>query len=192
MLKEAKEKVNFSIQRYQGGVDKLVTTGEMVESLKIDLLKLQPVLEQAAIDTAKLLEEVTVDKAKAEEVQIMVAAESVKVNEIAAQANAIKIDAQADLDEALPAFEGAVKALKALSKNDITEIKSFAKPPPLVQTVLEAVCILKGVKPTWEDAKKIMSDSSFLSSLETYDKDNIPPKVLKAIQTYITNPDFTP
>ena len=122
----------------------------------------------------------------------VVSAESVKVNEIAAQANAIKIDAQADLDEALPAFEGAVKALKALSKNDITEIKSFAKPPPLVQTVLEAVCILKGAKPTWDDAKKIMSDSSFLSSLETYDKDNIPPKVLKAIQTYIANPDFTP
>jgi dynein heavy chain len=192
MLKEAKEKVTFSINRYQGGVDKLVTTGEMVTSLKADLLKLQPVLEQAAIDTAKLLEEVTVDKGKAEEVQIMVAAESVKVNEIAAQANAIKIDAQADLDEALPAFEGAVKALKALSKNDITEIKSFAKPPPLVQTVLEAVCILKGAKPTWDDAKKIMSDSSFLSSLETYDKDNIPPKVIKAIQAYITNPDFTP
>ena len=192
MLKEAKEKVTFSIQRYQGGVDKLVTTGEMVESLKIDLLKLQPVLEQAAIDTAKLLEEVTVDKAKAEEVQIMVTAESVKVNEIAAQATAIKIDAQADLDEALPAFEGAVKALKSLSKADITEVKGFAKPPPLVQTVLEAVCILKGVKPTWDDAKKIMSDTNFLQSLETFDKDNILPKVLKSIQVYMTNPDFTP
>jgi hypothetical protein len=42
-------------------------------------------------------------------------------------------EAQADLDEALPALNAAMDSLKALNKNDITEIKSFAKPPPMVQ-----------------------------------------------------------
>ena len=42
-------------------------------------------------------------------------------------------DAKADLEEAMPALNAAVDSLKALNKNDITEIKSFPKPPPLVQ-----------------------------------------------------------
>jgi hypothetical protein len=42
-------------------------------------------------------------------------------------------EAQADLDEALPALNAAMDSLKALNKGDITEIKSFPKPPPLVQ-----------------------------------------------------------
>ena len=56
---------------------------------------------------------------------------------------AVADDAKADLEEAMPALNAAVDALKALNKNDITEIKSFAKPPPLVQMTMEAVCILK-------------------------------------------------
>jgi hypothetical protein len=46
---------------------------------------------------------------------------------------AVADDAKADLEEAMPALNAAVDSLKALNKNDITEIKSFPKPPPLVQ-----------------------------------------------------------
>lgn len=52
-------------------------------------------------------------------------------------------DAKADLEEAMPALNAAIDSLKALNKNDIVEIKSFAKPPALVQMTMEAVCILK-------------------------------------------------
>ena len=64
----------------------------------------------------------------------------------AEETQAIADDAQRDLDEALPALEAAVKALDALDKNDISEIRVFSKPPELVQTVMEAVCILMGSK----------------------------------------------
>merc|ERR1719238_509335 len=37
----------------------------------------------------------------------------------------------------MPALENATKALKGLDKKDITEIKSFPKPPPLVLKTLE-------------------------------------------------------
>jgi len=59
-------------------------------------------------------------------------------------------EAKAELSEALPALEAAIESLKALNKNDIVEIKSFTKPPLLVQMTLEAVCILKQEKPDWD------------------------------------------
>ena len=77
----------------------------------------------------------------------------------------IAADAQADLNAAMPAMNAAVGALNALSKNDITEIKSFAKPPPLVQTTMECVCLLLGQPTTWDSAKKVLGDSLPLTLL---------------------------
>lgn len=65
-------------------------------------------------------------------------------------------EAKADLEEAMPALNAAIDSLKALNKNDIVEIKSFPKPPPLVQMTMEAVCILKQEKPDW-DTVSLMS-----------------------------------
>jgi len=146
----------------------------------------------AGKETAELIEVVTKDKADASIIQEKTETEAAKVKVATEEAAAIATDAQKDLDEALPAFDSAVKALKSLNKGDITEIKNFANPPALVKTVMEAVCILKGAKPTWEDSKKLLNDSNFLVGLETYDKDNISEKILKALKKYIDDPDFTP
>ena len=51
-------------------------------------------------------------------------------------------DAQQELNQVLPALAAAQKALNALNKNDIIEIKTFIKPPALVQLTMEGVCIL--------------------------------------------------
>jgi hypothetical protein len=40
------------------------------------------------------------------------------------------------LEQALPAFASALKALDSLDKKDITEIKSFSKPPDMVMVVM--------------------------------------------------------
>ena len=44
-------------------------------------------------------------------------------------------------------LEAALKALDTLTKNDVTEVKGMKSPPSGVKLVLEAVCILKGIKP---------------------------------------------
>lgn len=45
----------------------------------------------------------------------------------------------------------------------------------------------------WEGGKALLQDpQKFLDSLFSYDKDNIPPEVIKKIQTYVDNPAFTP
>jgi dynein heavy chain, axonemal len=192
MLASEREVTTKKVERYQGGCDKLASTNAMVTTLQAEIIKLQPTLLRAGQETAELIETVTKDKTAASVVQKTVEEEAAKVNLATKEANAMKDDAQKDLDEALPAFASALKALDSLDKKDITEIKSFSKPPDMVMTVMEAVCILKGLKPTWEDSKKLLNDSNFLSSLASYDKDNIPYKTIKALQKYLTNPEFVP
>ena len=88
------------------------------------------------------------------QVKAVVEKEEAEVKKQAAETQSIKDDAQKDLDAAMPALNAAVEALNSLNKSDITEIKSFAKPPPLVQMVMEAVCVLLGEKSDWDTSKK--------------------------------------
>jgi dynein heavy chain, axonemal len=45
----------------------------------------------------------------------------------------------------------------------------------------------------WEKSKKLLNDyKKFLSSLEKYDKDNIPLERIAAIQSYLADPEFVP
>lgn len=79
-------------------------------------------------------------------------------------------------------------------------------PPPGVRLVMEAVCVLKGIKPEritdpsgkkiddyWKSAQKMIGEMKFLESLLNYDKDNIPPQYIKTIRDkFIPNPEFVP
>jgi len=47
-----------------------------------------------------------------------------------------------------------LQALESLNKKDIGEIKSYGRPPTLVEKVMEAVMILRGQDPTWGEAKR--------------------------------------
>lgn len=67
-------------------------------------------------------------------------------------------NAQRDLDEAIPALQEAMKALESLNKKDMTEIKSYGRPPALVEKVMEAVMILRGSEPTWAEAKRQLGE----------------------------------
>uniref|UniRef100_A0A8C3HT11 Dynein axonemal heavy chain 1 n=1 Tax=Chrysemys picta bellii TaxID=8478 RepID=A0A8C3HT11_CHRPI len=149
----------------------------------------------------------TVDTAVAEETRNAVQAEEMKAKVKAQTAQAIADDAQKDLAEALPALDAALASLRNLNKNDVTEVRAMQRPPLGVKMVIEAVCIMKGIKPKkvagdkpgskvddyWEPGKGLLQDpGKFLESLFKFDKDNIADSVIKAIQPYIDNEEFQP
>lgn len=110
----------------------------------------------------------TADQEEAEKVKTVVAAEEKDVKVMQLQTQAIADEAKADLAEAMPALEAALNSLQALNKNDIVEIKSFPKPPPLVQMTMEAVCILKQEKPDWDTVREqIVADCPVTTHLLT-------------------------
>lgn len=64
-------------------------------------------------------------------------------------------------------FFPALQALESLNKKDMTEIKSYGRPPALVETVMQAVMILRGCEPTWAEAKRQLGKKANIYKLMT-------------------------
>ena len=77
-------------------------------------------------------------------------------------------------------------------KYDIGEIRSYAKPPPMVMTVLGAVCVLLQEKPDWSTAKLLLGDPAFLKNLIRYDKNSVTDKIYNRLKKYTKQEDFNP
>ncbi len=132
----------------------------------------KPLLIFFSLETEDLLHNIEIQKATADDKSRLIKEDERQAERNAAEAKAIKIDCEYELQKVLPVLEEAELALETLNKNDVYEIKSMKSPPHGVKLVMEAVCILKGVKPTqietnvagakvfsyWESAKKILGD----------------------------------
>ncbi|XP_029358997.1 dynein heavy chain 1, axonemal [Echeneis naucrates] len=207
LTKCKKQELCAARQRMKTGLDKLLSTAEDVCKMQEELETMRPLLEKAARDTEVTMETIKKDTVVAEDTRKSVQAEEEKASEKARFAGAIAADAQKDLDEALPALDSALTSLKSLNKNDVTEVRAMQRPPQGVKLVIEAVCIMKGIKPKkvpgpqagtkindyWEPGKGLLQDpGKFLESLFKYDKDNIPDRVISSVQPYIDNEEFQP
>lgn len=102
----------------------------------------------------------------------------------------IKDECQRELDEAIPALNAANKALNNLEKKDIVEIKSYTKPPELVEKVINAVLLLFDRKQSWDEGKKMVSDIDFLRKCIDYPKDDIKNATLRKLQAFTADPVF--
>lgn len=192
MLGEKRAELGGNRDRLKNGLSKLTETNELVNKMQVELEGLGPELKQRAQDVEVLMIKIAKDQETADGVRAIVQEEEITVRAKATETEAIAAEAQKDLDEALPALQAAYKALDALDKKDIAELKVFTKPPDAVLMVLEAICILFKVKPDWENSKKILSDAQLMKKMAEYDKDNIPESLSKKLKKYVENPAFTP
>ncbi|XP_048343305.1 LOW QUALITY PROTEIN: dynein axonemal heavy chain 1 [Sphaerodactylus townsendi] len=207
LIGKKKQELKVAKTRMKSGLDKLLRTAEDVAKMQEELELARPLLAEAAKDTLVTMEQIEVDTAVAEETRNDVQAEEMKAKVKAQTAQSIADDAQKDLAEALPALDAALASLRNLNKNDVTEVRAMQRPPLGVKLVIEAVCIMKAVKPKkvagekpgskiddyWEPGKGLLQDpGKFLESLFKYDKDNIADTVIKSIQPYIDSEEFLP
>ncbi|ETV90921.1 hypothetical protein H310_14407 [Aphanomyces invadans] len=188
MLQIKQTELQHIKSRMEIGVKKLDETNAIVDSLKSELIKLQPILTQKAREAEVLLKQVSIDQQAAADVRMRVSKDEAVVGKQAEEVAILQADAQKDLDIAMPALHNAQNALHSLSKSDITEVKSFTKPPEAVETVMSCVCLLLGEKQTWDAAKKVLNDSAFIERLMNYDKDNIPAPLLKKLSKCVSEP----
>uniref|UniRef100_A0A0D9RH02 Dynein axonemal heavy chain 7 n=1 Tax=Chlorocebus sabaeus TaxID=60711 RepID=A0A0D9RH02_CHLSB len=208
LLEKKRSEVMKMKKRYEVGLEKLNSASSQVATMQMELEALQPQLKVASKEVDEMMimiEKESVEVAKTEKI---VKADETIANEQAMASKAIKDECDADLAGALPILESALAALDTLTAQDITVVKSMKSPPAGVKLVMEAICILKGIKADkipdpagsgkkiedfWGPAKRLLGDMRFLQSLHEYDKDNIPPAYMNIIRkNYIPNPDFVP
>ncbi|NXI39314.1 DYH7 protein, partial [Galbula dea] len=208
LLAKKRTKVIKMKRRYEVGLEKLDSAASQVASMQTELEALQPQLREASEQVDEMMVVIEKESSEVAKTEEVVKAEEAVANEQAMAAKAIKDECDADLAEAMPCLESALAALDTLTAQDITVVKSMNSPPAGVKLVMEAVCILKGIKADripdpggsgkkvedfWGPAKRLLGDRRFLQSLHEYDKDNIPPAYMAIIRKqYLTNPDFVP
>ena len=207
LLGQKRNEVSITKNRYEVGLEKLLGAESQVGAMKEELIELQPVLVKTAAETEEMLKVIDKESKEAEAKKEVVSAEEKIANEKAQAAKAIKDDCESELAVAMPLLENALNALNTLTKNDITEVKALKNPPSGVKIVMEAVCILKGIKPKrindpnnpvkkiddyWPPSQALLGESTFLADLQKFDKDNIPQPIIDKIKVYVSNPDFEP
>uniref|UniRef100_A0A8C1EJH5 Dynein axonemal heavy chain 7 n=1 Tax=Cyprinus carpio carpio TaxID=630221 RepID=A0A8C1EJH5_CYPCA len=194
--------------RYEVGLEKLESAATQVSTMQVELEALQPQLRVASKEVEEMMVVIQRESLEVSKTEKVVRVDEAEANEQAMAAKAIKDECDADLAVAVPILEAALAALNTLTTQDITLVKSMKNPPAGVKLVMEAICILKGIKPDripdpsgsgkkvedfWGPAKKLLGDMKFLQSLHEYNKDNIPANYMSVIRNkYITNPDFVP
>ncbi|XP_070849918.1 dynein axonemal heavy chain 2 [Chaetodon trifascialis] len=192
LLAEKRSELGEQVNKLHNGLFKISDTREKVEAMSVELEEAKKQVAEFQIQCDEYLSVIVQQKIEADKQQKAVSANSEKIGAEELQCKAMAENAQRDLDEALPALEEAMKALESLNKKDMTEIKSYGRPPALVETVMQAVMTLLGKEPTWAEAKRQLGESNFIKTLVNFDKDNISDRVLKKIGQYCRQVDFQP
>ncbi|CAH0560320.1 unnamed protein product [Brassicogethes aeneus] len=207
LLNKKKGSLTEGVGRLKIGLEKLQITQEEVKVLQVNLKEMKPALEIAAKDADIMIAQIAQDTIVAEETKEIVEKEEEEASKKALETENIASDAQRDLDEALPELMAAEASLRSLNKNDVTEVKAMKRPPVGVVTVMEAICIVKNVKPIkvpgekfgekkndyWEPSRGILADpGAFLASLMNFDKESITAEMIEKLTKYVNDPNFMP
>ncbi|CAH0554837.1 unnamed protein product [Brassicogethes aeneus] len=192
MLADKRLETSTQANKLRNGLSKIDECKEKVKTMSVELEEAQVKVAEFQQQCDEYLVIIVAQRKEADEQQKEVTKKSIKIGEEEVECRKMAELAQADLDEAMPALNEAIAALDALSKKDISEMKSYSSPPQKVKMVMEAVCILKGYDISWDSAKKLLGELDFLKALKEFDRNHISEKTLKKIAGYTMNEEFVP
>ncbi len=156
-------------------------------------------MKQKNDDADALIKRVGIEQEKVGAEKAIADEEEKKVAKITIDVTKKQQDCERDLAKAEPALKAAEEALNTLNKGNLTELKSFGKPPPAVVNVSAAVMVLCAPSAkipkdrSWNQAKIMMGKvDQFLDTLIHFDKENIHNNNLVAVKPYIESKEFDP
>ncbi|CAH1233746.1 DNAH10 [Branchiostoma lanceolatum] len=186
LLQEKDQYILSQCKRLEGGMAKLAEASVQLNELNEKLAVQKVAVTEKTAACEALLEEISSSSTEATEKKKFAESTAVKLDEQNKVIAVEKKDAEDSLAEAMPALEAARLALQDLEKSDVTEIRSFAKPPKAVQTVCECIVVMRGIKEvSWKSAKGMMSEPNFLKSLMEMDVDAITQGQSKTVKGFV-------
>lgn len=178
--------------RLETGLGKLQESSQQLDVLNKQLAEQNIAVKNKTEACSQLLEVITSSTRIAEEKKVLAERKEIELDGQTIQIAKDKEEAELALAEALPALEAARLALANLSSSEITEIRSFAKPPKEVQKVCECICVIKNIKDvSWKSAKGMMSANDFKTSLQSLDVDGISSNQIKLVKTILREMDVS-
>eukprot|EP00760_Papus_ankaliazontas_P019110 PhM_4_TR17887/c0_g1_i1/m.58243 len=112
------------------------------------------------------------------------------------EVSALRAEREAVLRGPRGLFDESVKALNAVTKDDMALLRKYEHPPQCVLDAVESIYILRGDDDTfsWEDARVLLSDTYFLgfflSKAKAFDATAISDAVMEKLTPRIESPDF--
>ncbi|GAB0196984.1 dynein axonemal heavy chain 10 [Grus japonensis] len=192
LLEEKNEFILAQCKRLDGGLVKLKEASIQLVELNKKLAEQKIVLAEKSAACEALLQEISANTEVAEEKKKLAEEKAMEIQEQNKIIAMEKAAAETALAEVMPILEAAKLELQKLDKSDVTEIRSFAKPPKQVQAVLECVLIMRGYKElNWKTAKGMMSEANFLRSLMEIDFDGITQSQVKSVRGLLKNLNTT-
>eukprot|EP00698_Gefionella_okellyi_P007649 TRINITY_DN186_c0_g2_i2.p1 TRINITY_DN186_c0_g2~~TRINITY_DN186_c0_g2_i2.p1 ORF type:complete len:4464 (+),score=1326.13 TRINITY_DN186_c0_g2_i2:41-13432(+) len=195
------------------GLQTLNEASQAVVGLQTELKDKEISLQQAEIESSRLLETITTATTRAEKKRTEVMSVRTKLASEQQRIAGEHAIAQADLAQAEPALKRAAEALNLIQPRDISVIKQYKVPPPLVKLILDAVMVLQmrsGLEPvtiehtnnpklgpngdvlkaSWDRALQMAVDAQFLPSLIHFTSDMMTDETVELLQPYLSIPIF--
>ena len=103
-------------------------------------------------------------------------------------------EVEGELAEALPALEKAKQSVNSIQKAQLTELQSFATPPPLVKITAEAVvCLLNKAyrKLEWAEVKAAIKNKDFITNVLNFNTDSVTATLRDQLEkNYLNKPEW--
>ena len=192
IIKEKRTVVDNQRTKLRNGLSKLDDARKQVEIMSAESEIKRIEVSKQSKECDDLMQNIARERKLADEKQVFIEAEQVKIEKEKKETEELADEADRELKKAEPALIEAQKALEGLDKKYIAEIKSFASPPPAVETVMSAVMTVLQKEQNWASVKKELADSNFVKKVMEFDIDNIPAAILKKVEKYTKMESFQP
>jgi dynein heavy chain len=168
-LGDKRKQCDSNVMRLEGGLTTLAKAQQDTEALSKELAAANIIIGEKKIVVAALIEDIT-EKSEIAAVKQKSASEKKEALDkqgiIIAREEALASKA---LEEAIPALTAAKEALKNIDQKALTEIKSLASPPPVIEQVCGIALFLypkSGSDVTWATIKvQLLGDMQLLRNL---------------------------
>ena len=199
------ESINERNERISQGLNKLLEAAKAIEGLKVELCKMEKGLQLSNQKSEKVLAEISLKAAEAEKIKEVIQQNKVRAESIVTEIKKEKQIAEDTLMVAKPALEEAINALNTIKQAHIASVRKLGRPPHLIMRIMDCVLILfrmklpspkidtsglSCMKPSWNEALRLLSHTNFLNELLNFPKDTINEETLELVEPYLNMNDY--
>ncbi|KAL7677340.1 hypothetical protein ACOME3_003576 [Neoechinorhynchus agilis] len=197
-LKDRQNTMNTRIAQFKAGLAKLRSIEGQTAELRVELAAKEVIVNKRSAQAGKLVKIVTAEAKEVARQKALADSENLKLEAKRAAVKRHQESCLEEMEKVKPTLAKAAAALKTLTVESLSDLKSYNNPPLMVTKVLECVLILlrdpkaKG-ELNWRAARSVMLNvTEFMYKLENYDRDSIPVDTAKRIKKILRDEKLDP